>query len=106
MFYSVFVTTDNFRIYLYMCVLCPSPEYEPWEPGTSSVMLTAVSPAFSTVPGADLMLSHHDVKDCLFPSPHLSAHHPPNLPQDPGLSHEAQRPYGGDQCPYYVRVNG
>ena len=84
--------------------MCPSPEYELQEAGSSSVTLHVISSAFNTVPSTDVMLSHHDVNDFFLPSPHPSSYHPPNLPQDPGLSHEIQYPQGGNQCPDYVRA--
>ena len=88
MLYTVLVTPDSFLLYLSMCTLCLSPNWEPRQVGTSPVMLSALPPASSTAPGSAPVPGHQDMNDCVLPALQSSSHHPPNLPQTlalPGL---------------------
>lgn len=81
MLYTVLVTPDSFLLYLSMCTLCLSPNWEPRQVGTSPVMLSALPPASSTAPGSAPVPGHQDMNDCVLPALQSSSHHPPNLPQ-------------------------
>lgn len=103
MLYSVLVTPDSFLLYLSMCTLCLSPNWEPREVGTSPVMLSALPPASNTAPGSAPVPGHQDmviVSSQLFSLPPIT--HP--ISPRPWPFPKAQGPHSEDQGPDYVRA--